>query len=72
MYLFYGGTENGKKGSTGNPIDQGEMEVLARIFEAKKIPFVMITENDSYINYVSDTVEDHGIEKELKHFGLIS
>ena len=40
----------------GNPIDQGEMEVLARIFEAKKIPFVMITENDSYINYVSDTV----------------
>ena len=56
----------------GNPIDQGEMEVLARIFEAKKIPFVMITENDSYINYVSDTVEDHGIEKALKHFGLIS
>ena len=54
-----------------NPIDQGEMEVLARIFEAKKIPFVMITENDSYINYVSDTVEDHGIEKALKHFGLI-
>ena len=32
----------------------------------------MITENDSYINYVSDTVEGHGIEKALKHFGLIS
>ena len=27
----------------------------------------MITENDFYINYVSDTVEDHGIEKALKH-----
>ena len=23
-------------------------------------------------DYVTDTVEDHGIEKALKHFGLIS
>lgn len=42
----------------GKSIDRGEMEVLSRIFEAKKIPFVMVTENDSYINYVNDTVKE--------------
>ena len=42
----------------GKPIDRGEMEVLSRIFAAKKIPFVMVTENDSYINYVNDTVKE--------------
>ena len=40
----------------GYPIDKGEMEVLSQIFERKKIPFVMITDNDIYINYVNDTV----------------
>lgn len=42
----------------GKPIDRGEMEVLSRIFETKKIPFVMVTENDTYINYVNDTVKE--------------
>ena len=40
----------------GTPIDRGEMEVLARIFQAKRIPFVLIGENRRYINYVNDTV----------------
>ena len=40
----------------GTPIDQGEMEVLAHIFQAKRIPFALIGENGRYINYVNDTV----------------
>ena len=40
----------------GTPIDRGEMEVLAHIFQAKRIPFVLIGENGRYINYVNDTV----------------
>ena len=40
----------------GTPIDQGEMEVLAQIFRANRIPFVMIGENDRYINYINETV----------------
>ena len=38
------------------PIDEGEMEVLAQTFLAKKIPFKFIDENGMYINYVDDTV----------------
>ena len=49
----------------GTPIDQGEMEILSGIFRTKKIPFVLIGENERYINYVDDTVvrtqeETHG------------
>ena len=40
----------------GTPIDQGEMEVLSAMFKAKKIPFILIGENERYINYVNDTV----------------
>ena len=40
----------------GTSIDQGEMEVLAQIFQANRIPFVMIGENDRYINYINETV----------------
>ena len=40
----------------GTPIDGGEMEVLAHIFQAKRIPFVLIGENGRYINYVDETV----------------
>ncbi len=32
------------------------MEVLARIFSARKIPFVLIGENERYINFVNETV----------------
>ena len=41
---------------SGTAIDQGEMEILAGIFSARHIPFVMIGENERYINYVNDTV----------------
>ncbi|MBR2595433.1 MAG: Cof-type HAD-IIB family hydrolase [Solobacterium sp.] len=45
-----------RKVYAGTPIDKGEMEVLSRIFTAKRIPFVMIGENDRYINYINETV----------------
>ena len=40
----------------GTPIDRGEMEILAHMFDAKKIPFVMVNEHGDYINYVNETV----------------
>jgi len=40
----------------GTPIDKEEMEVLAGIFKAKKIPFVMIGAEHRYINYVDSRV----------------
>ena len=40
----------------GNEIDPGEVEILVSIFEAGKLPFVLIGENKRYINYVDDTV----------------
>ena len=40
----------------GTPIDGGEMEVLAQIFKAKRIPFALIGEEGRYINYINDTV----------------
>ena len=48
--------DENKKVYAGTPIDKGEMEILSSIFSAKKIPFVMIGENDRYINFVNDTV----------------
>ncbi len=38
------------------PIDKEEMEIVSRIFNKKKIPMILVTENDRYINYVDDTV----------------
>lgn len=40
----------------GNEIDPGEVEVLVSIFQAGKLPFVLIGENKRYINYVDDVV----------------
>ena len=40
----------------GNEIDQGEVEILVSIFEAGKLPFVLIGEKKRYINYVDDIV----------------
>jgi len=40
----------------GNPIDQGEMEIIVSIFKAGRIPFALIGENQRYINYVDDVV----------------
>ena len=39
-----------------HPIHREEMEVLAQIFKAKRIPFELIGEYKRYINYVDDTV----------------
>ena len=48
--------DSGRRAYAGTCIDPGEMEVLSRIFQAKKIPFVLITEEERFINYVDDTV----------------
>ena len=48
--------DSNRKVYAGTPINQGEMEVLAQIFRANRIPFVMIGENDRYINYINETV----------------
>ena len=45
-----------RKAYTGTCIDPGEMEVLSRIFQAKRIPFMLVGENERYINYVDSTV----------------
>ena len=51
----------------GNPIDQGELEVLVSIFQAGRIPFVLIGEDHRYINYVDDVV----INTQLQTHGTI-
>ena len=48
--------DENKKVYSGTAIDKGEMEILSSIFKAKRIPFVMIGENDRYINFVNETV----------------
>ncbi|MBQ6374078.1 MAG: Cof-type HAD-IIB family hydrolase [Clostridia bacterium] len=48
--------DENQKAYAGTTIDPGEMKVLARIFQSKRIPFVLIGENDRYINFVNDTV----------------
>lgn len=58
---------------SGTAIDQGEMEILAGIFSARHIPFVMIGENERYINYVNDTViktqeQTKGLVPKLGHY----
>ena len=48
--------DSNRKAYAGTSIDPGEMEVLSHIFQAKRIPFVLIGENERYINYVDNTV----------------
>ena len=48
--------DSNKEMYSGLPIDEKEMEVLANIFKARKIPFALMTENRRYINYIDDTV----------------
>lgn len=48
--------DGNRKMYAGTPIDREEMEVLAHIFRAKRIPFVLIGESGRYINYVDETV----------------
>lgn len=48
--------DSNRKVYAGTAMDEGEMKVLAGIFKRKSIPFVLIGENNRYINYVDDTV----------------
>ena len=50
--------DENKKMFAGNEIDPEEVEILVRIFRADKIPFVLIGEENRYINYVDDVVID--------------
>ena len=45
-----------RKVYAGTPMNEGEMKILAGIFRRKQIPFVLIGENNRYINFVNDTV----------------
>ena len=59
--------DSNRKMFDGNPIDQGELEVLVSIFQAGRIPFVLIGEEKRYINYVDDVV----INTQLQTHGTI-
>ena len=48
--------DENKKAYAGTPISPDEVEVLSGIFRAKKIPFVMISADKRFINYVDDVV----------------
>ncbi len=48
----------------GTPINREEMEIVAGIFRAKRIPFVLIGKDHRYINYVDDVVIDTQISTE--------
>lgn len=48
--------DENQKMYAGTPIDRGEMEVLAEMFAIKKIPFILIGEDERYINFVDETV----------------
>ena len=48
--------DENKKAYAGTSISADEVEVLSGIFRAKKIPFVMISSDKRYINYVDDVV----------------
>ena len=50
--------DENKQMFAGNPIDSGEVDILVRIFQASRIPFVLIGEENRYINYVDDIVID--------------
>lgn len=43
---------------SGFPIPKEDMEVLAAMFSAKKIPFTLISADRRYINFVNETVID--------------
>jgi len=48
--------DESKKMFAGNDIDPEEVQILVRIFRSDKIPFVLIGEENRYINYVDDVV----------------
>ena len=48
--------DENKEMFAGNEIDPGEVEILVSIFQAGRLPFVLIGEHQRYINYVDDVV----------------
>ena len=49
--------DSAKKLVMGTAINRGEMEIISRIFQAHRIPFMLIGEDHRYINYVNELVE---------------
>lgn len=49
-----------------NPIDANEMEVLEKIFDAKRIPFSLVGEFSRYINFINNVVIDRQTETNSK------
>ena len=43
---------------TGTPINEQEMEIVASIFQAKRIPFMLINKDSRYMNYVDNTTKE--------------
>jgi Cof subfamily protein (haloacid dehalogenase superfamily) len=56
-----------RKMFAGNEMDAGEVEVLVSIFQAGKVPFVLLGKDTHYINYVDDVV----IRTQLSTHGTI-
>ncbi len=50
--------DEARKVYAGTPINREEMEIVASIFKARRIPFVLIGKDNRYINYVDDVVID--------------
>lgn len=50
--------DENEKMFAGNAIDDDEVQILVRIFSANKIPFVLVGEENRYINHVDDLVID--------------
>ena len=46
----------------GTSIDPGECKILSLAFRAKKIPFLVLTEDDRYMNFVNDLAQE-GVDK---------
>lgn len=42
----------------GTPIDEEEMKIVSRIFEAKRIPFMLVSEDNKYINFIDETTQE--------------
>ncbi len=50
--------DKNEKMFAGNAIDDDEVQILVKIFSANKIPFVLVGEENRYINHVDDLVID--------------
>ncbi|MBQ6721843.1 MAG: Cof-type HAD-IIB family hydrolase [Clostridia bacterium] len=48
--------DSNRKVYAGTAINEGEMKVLAGIFKRKQIPFLLVGEDQRYINFVDETV----------------